>query len=142
MYYYRQPAAENLRDAVRVWMARNPDWHLREVPASEPATPWMLSVPLTRRAAPEEIASEIVNNPELRQALTLLASPPGQEIEQATAELWLSGWQAELLSDGLTQAWKIVLDQNRPVWQRADVLAGAILFLGLVGLFIWSGRTA
>jgi hypothetical protein len=63
-------------------------------------------------------------------------------IEQAVAQLWLPPLEAELLTDGLTQAWRIVLDQNRPVWQRADVLAGTGMFLAIVGMAIWANRHA
>lgn len=100
----------------------------------------MFSTPLNRRAEADEISSEIVNDPNLREALTILASPPGEAIEQAIAQVWLPGWQAELLADGLTRAWKIVLDQNRPLWQRVDVLLAAGLFLGLAGIMILANR--
>lgn len=42
-----------------------------------------------KTATADEIAAEIVSNPELREALGFLASPPGQLIEQTVAQRWL-----------------------------------------------------
>jgi hypothetical protein len=125
------------------WLARNRGWYLRPLEYSDDdqyAVSWML--PAYRHADASEVAEDIVNDPELREALSLLASPPGQVIEQAVAQLWLSPLEAELLTDGLTQAWRIVLDQNRPAWQRADVLAGTGIFLAVIGMAIWANRRA
>jgi hypothetical protein len=139
LHQHRQPP-DDLQRALRSWIASNPFWYLRETRAEHQNQPWAFSMPLNRRAAADEVASAIVNDPALRATLTLLASPPGEAIEQAIAQFWLPGWQAELLADGLTRAWEIVLDQNRPLWQRVDVLLGTVLVLGLVGIMIWAGR--
>lgn len=53
-------------------------------------------------------------------------------------QLYLPDWQAQVLTSALTRAWKIVLDENRPIWQRADVLVGIgiglVLLLALTSL--------
>jgi hypothetical protein len=138
---YQSP---DLRSEVARWLAHTPEWYLRLAPADEDDQSAdfysTFYAPSYRYAAAEEIAAEIVSNPELREGLGFLASPPGQLIEQTVAQLWLPGPQAQLLTDGLTQAWKIVLNQNRPAWQRADVLVGTVLFLSLIGLVIWASR--
>ena len=52
--------------------------------------------------------------------------------------LWLPDWQAQLLTAALTHAWRTVLDQNRPIWQRTEVLVGASI--GAVALLAWASR--
>ncbi len=132
-----------LHREISHWLARNRTWYLRPLEYGEDdqyAVSWML--PAYRHADASEVAEHIVNDPELREALSLLASPPGQAIEQAVAQVWLPPLEAELLTDGLTQAWRMVLDLNRPVWQRADVLAGTGIFLAIAGIAIWANRHA
>jgi hypothetical protein len=135
----------DLHSEVARWLARTPEWHLRLAPADQAdQSPIFYSpfyTPSYRFATADEIAAAVVSNPELREVLGFLTSPAGQLIEQTVAQLWLTGPQAQLLTVGLTRAWKIVLNQNRPAWQRADMLVGALFFLGLVGLVIWTSRT-
>jgi hypothetical protein len=105
------------------------------------ASGWIFTLgPSPRSATAEEVAAELVDNPAVREALGLLESPAGQALEEAVARVYLPGWEAELLTDALTIAWKTVLDQNRPVWQRTEVLIGALLLLGVVGLIMFGGR--
>jgi hypothetical protein len=125
---------------VRQWIVQHPTWYLRAVPPGTESAPWGFSLPLNRQATADEIATEIVNDPRLRQALTFLESPSGQSIEKAITGLWLSPWQATLLAAALTQAWKIVLDQNRPWWQRFDVLVGTLAGIAFIGLMIMASR--
>ena len=64
----------------------------------------------------------------------------GQAVEKAIAGLWLSPAQATLLTAALTQAWKTVLNQNRPWWQRLDVLIGTLAGIVFLGLIIAASR--
>jgi hypothetical protein len=48
--------------------------------------------------------------------------------------------QAALLTAALTQAWKVVLDQNRPWWQRLDILCGALAGIAFIGLMVMMSR--
>lgn len=132
-----------LHHEIGRWLEANPAWYLR--PLEHDAGDqydifWMQ--PAWRYAGADEVAAHIVDDPALREILGFLVSPPGQAIEQAIARVGLSPLQAELLTDGLTRAWRIVLDQNRPVWQRTDVLAGTGLILAAIGTAIWAGRRA
>jgi hypothetical protein len=137
---YHQHRPSDLHLELRRWLARNRGWYLRQAqPDSDVAISW---TPAYRYASSDEVAAAIVDDPALRQALIFLSSPPGQVIEQAIAQLWLHPWQAELLTDGVTRAWKIILDQSRPVWQRADVLAGTGVALAVIGVAIWASRHA
>lgn len=141
--YLQQHDGQQMSDLhweVRQWIARHATWHLRALPPETESAPWGFSLPLYRRATADEIAMEIVNDPRLRQALAFLESPTGEAIEKAITGLWLSPWQATLLAAALTQAWKIVLDQNRPWWQRLDVLVGTLAGIAFIGLMIMAGR--
>ncbi len=140
--YLQQPdngPSTDLRFAVRQWIARHPSWHLRQE-ANAGCAQWGLLLPPTRRATADEIAIEIVNDSQLREVLMFLESPPGQAVEKAVAGLWLSPWQAALLTAALTQAWKIVLDRNRPWWQRFDVLVGVLAGFAFLGLIVIASR--
>ena len=140
---YQQPdRPPDLHREIADWLAHYPQWYLRPAEPAEDDEFYYLWMPSYRIATASEIAEEIVNDPALRAVLGFLISPPGAAIEQSVARTWLTPWQAQLLTDGLTQAWKIVLDQNRPVWQRADVLVGTVLLLTIVGLAIMAGRKA
>src|SRR5579859_7780378 len=109
-------------DLVR-WLAQTPDWCQRLDTASDDESfVYLYMVPSCRQATADEIAAEIVNNPAVREALGLLASSQGQAIEEAVAALWLPDWQAALLTDALSIAWKTILDQNRPAWQRVELI--------------------
>jgi hypothetical protein len=136
-----QAQAPDLAQEVRHWLARNPAWYLRDRAVSEDYGVDAYWISTSRYATSSEIAADIVNDPGLRDALGFLASPPGQTVEQAVAQLWLPPITAQLLTAALTEAWKIVLNANRPVWQRAEVLAAAALLLTIVSLAIWANRT-
>lgn len=141
--YLQQPdnaRTTDLRSAVRQWTSRQPSWYLREATVDTGCAQWGVFLPPSRQATAGEIAIEIVNDPQLRQALAFLESPPGQAVEKAVAGLWLSPWQAALLTAALTEAWKIVLDQNRPWWQRFDVLIGTLASIVFIGLLITVSR--
>ena len=123
------------------WLTQNPNWHLRTETASEDEPfVYLYMAPSCRYATADEIAAEIVSSRALRETLGFLASSQGQSIEEAVAGLWLPDWQAALLTDALTLAWKTILDQNRPVWQRAE-LVGALALIGLFfGLIFYISR--
>jgi hypothetical protein len=141
--YLQQRDGKQVNDPhweIRQWIARHPTWYLRAVPPDAGSAPWGFSRPLSRQATVAEVATEIVNDPQLGQALAFLESPPGQAIEKAITGLWLAPWQATLLTGALTQAWRIVLDQNRPWWQRFDVLCGALAGVAFIGLMVMMSR--
>ena len=123
------------------WLMQNPNWHLRTETASDDESfVYLYMAPSYRYATADEIAAEIVSSPALRETLGFLASSQGQSIEEAVAGLWLPDWQAALLTDALTLAWKTALDQNRPVWRRAE-LVGALALIGLFfGLIFYISR--
>jgi hypothetical protein len=135
--WHREPAMTSL---LRAWLRSDSGWYLRQDRPEENdtqfATFW--TTPALRQASAEEIAGSIVNDPGLREALGFLASGEGQTIEDAVMHLWLPDWQAQLLTAALTHAWQIVLDQNRPIWQRTEVLVGA--GIGAVALLLWANR--
>jgi hypothetical protein len=136
MYFLSPQDPSHFGREVRRWLMGSRDWYLRPVDQDEfDATGYLYLLPSYRTSTAEEIASAIVNDPALCEALGFLSSPGGQAIEQVVAEQYLPTWQAELLTDALTRAWKIVLNQNRPVWQRVDVLIG-VGVLAIVGLII------
>jgi hypothetical protein len=140
---FEQPyGAPDLRHQVWRWLAHNPGWSTRPAPPDGHDQFTAFYISSYRAATADEVATDILGNPALRETLGFLASPRGQAIEQVVAQLWLSGWEAELLTAGLTRAWKIVLNQNRPVWQRTEVLAGAGVGVGVLGLMIWASRRA
>jgi hypothetical protein len=136
---HHEPALTGL---LRVWLRSNSTWHTRqdwpEEDDTQVAVFWLMPMPTLRQASADEIAADILNDPALREALGFLASGEGQAIEDAVIQLWLPGWQAQLLTTALTRAWKTVLDQNRPIWQRTEVLVGASI--GAVALLAWAGR--
>lgn len=127
---------------LRRWVSQAPYWYLRTDTASNDEFFGSLyMVPSNRNATADEIAAEIVGNPALREALGFLASSQGQVIEEAVAEFWLPDWQAALLTQGLTIAWKTILDQNRPAWQRAEVVRAVALIGLFFGLLFYISRT-
>jgi hypothetical protein len=136
---HHEPALTGL---LRVWLRSNSSWHMRQDWPEEDDTQfavyWLMPVPTLRQASADEIAADILNDPALREALGFLASAEGQTIEDAVMRLWLPGWQAQLLTAALTRAWQTVLNQNRPIWQRTEVLVGASI--GAVALLAWASR--
>jgi hypothetical protein len=135
--WHREPALTGL---LRTWLQASSNWYLRqdwpEENDTQFATFWLM--PAWRQASADEIAADILNDPALHEALRFLTSREGQVIEEAVMQLWLPGWQAQLLTVALTRAWQTVLDQNRPVWQRTEVLVGA--GIGAVALLAWASR--
>ena len=125
-----------LSNEIRQWLTQNYGWYLRtDTVSDDQSAIYFYTVPsYYRHATADEVATEIVSSPNLRDALAFLASSQGQTIEEAVAQLWLPGWQAALLTDALTLAWQDVLDQNRPTWQRTDILVGAIALIAFFGL--------
>jgi hypothetical protein len=130
----------DLRGEVQHWLAHHPEWYLRQMPSQTQYPSWEYWQSLNRWATAQEIATEIVNDPRLRRTLTFLESPPGQAIEKAIAAQWLTPLQATLLTTALNQAWKTVLDQNRPWWQRFEVLVGVAAGIGFIGLLVMANR--
>jgi hypothetical protein len=133
----REPA---LTGRLRTWLQSNPNWHLRQHGPEENDTQFasFWTMPALRRATADEIAADVVNDAALHEALGSLASRDGQIIEDAVMRLWLPAWQAQLLTAALTRAWQVVLDQNRPVWQRTEVLVGA--GVGVIAFLTWASR--
>lgn len=134
MYIDRWNDQPALTGVLRTWMQSSPSWYLRQDRPDDNDTQFAIfwTIPSMRQASVDEIATDIINDPGLREALGFLASRDGQVIEDAVLGLWLSGWQAQLLTAALTQAWRTVLDENRPIWQRTEVLLGA--GLGVIAL--------
>jgi hypothetical protein len=132
----------SLSSEIGRWLLQNRSWSLRtEATSNDQSVGYFYaSSPYYRYATAHEVAAEIVGSPVLREALGFLTSRDGQAIEEAVARLWLPSWQAALLTEALTIAWKTVLNQNRPAWQRAEVLIGAIALLGLLGFLLTTGR--
>jgi hypothetical protein len=134
MYFLDRPGAPtghtSLGAAARAWAAQNPQWQFRHD---------MSLWPPSRPAGAQEVAEAIVQDPAVGKALALLASPTGRAIEQEVASLWLPPADAALLTDALTIAWKVIRDQNRPAWQRADALiAVGVLALVVVGVLAYA----
>ena len=141
MYFQPPHVSPGLSSEIGRWLTVTPDWYLRAETASDDESfGYLYLLPSYRYATADEIAAEIVNSPALREALGFLASSQGRAIEEAVARLWLPGWQAALLTDALTLAWKTVLDQNRPAWQRADLVGAMVLVALVVGLMLWGNR--
>jgi hypothetical protein len=127
---------------VGSWVRQNQGWMLRgDDTADDQVFGYSFLLPPSRAATADEVAAEIVSSPVLREALAALASPPGQAVEDAVARLYLSPSEARLLTDALTLAWKTVLDQSRPAWQRAEVLVLAAALIVLVSVITWGSRT-
>jgi hypothetical protein len=125
---------------LRAWLRSNANWYMRQDRQEENDTQFVIfwTMPPLRQASVDEIAADIVNDPGLREALGFLASGEGQVIEDAVMQSWLPNWQAQLLTAALTRAWQIVLDQQRPIWQRTEVLVG--VGVGAVALLAWASR--
>ena len=129
-----------LREALGFWTYHSPLWHLREVPVDNNVGDLQFlffAAGPTRMAGVQEVAETLVEDPAVQEALAVLVSPAGQEIEDAVASIYLTPVQAELLTKALTLAWKTVRNQNLPLWKRADVLVGASAFVALLGLWFW-----
>jgi hypothetical protein len=143
MLMYPQPWQDEpaLTGHLRIWLRANTSWYLRpyEAQAADVHYASFWTIPPLRQASADEIAAEILNDPALREALAFLSSQEGQRIEDAVLQLSLPDWQAQVLTAGLTRAWQIVLDENRPIWQRADVLLGA--GIGVVLLLALTSRS-
>jgi hypothetical protein len=140
MYLDRWNHEPSLTGLLRTWLQSSPSWYMRQDRPEENDTQFAIfwTMPSLRQASVEEIATDVVNDPALREALGFLASRDGQVIEDAVLHLWLPGWQAQLLTAALTRAWQTVLDENRPIWQRTEVLVGA--GLGAVALIALASR--
>jgi hypothetical protein len=129
----------DLAGHLRTWLHYNSGWYLRQdQPDDDDQFAIFWTPPPLRHASPEEIAADIVNDPALREALGFLTSRDGQLIEDAVLQQWLSDSEAQLLTGALTQAWQIVLNQNRPVWQRTEVLVG--VGVGAIALLALASR--
>jgi hypothetical protein len=126
---------------VGSWVRQNQGWMLRaEATVNDQVFGYSFFLPQSRAATADEIAAEIVSSPAPREALAALASPPGQAVEDAVARLYLPPSEARLLADAITLAWKTVLDESRPAWQRAEVLTLAGVVIVLIGVFAWGSR--
>jgi hypothetical protein len=134
MYIDRWNDEPSLTSVLRTWMQSNPNWCMRPDGPDENDAQFAIfwTMPYLRQASVGEIAADVINDPKLREAIGFLASRDGQLIEDAVLHLWLPGWQAQLLTEALTLVWQTVLDENRPIWQRTEVLVGA--GLGAVAL--------
>jgi hypothetical protein len=132
-----EPAMTGL---LRAWMQADSSWYMRQDQPEDNDTQFAIfwAMPALRHASADEIAGAILNDPALREALGFLASGEGQVVEDAVMRLWLPDWQAQLLTAALTRAWQTVLDQNRPIWQRTEVLVSA--GIGAVALLAWASR--
>jgi len=121
--------------AARAWTAQNPNWQFRQD---------MSRWPPSRRTSADEVAQALLADPTIRQVLAVLASPLGKAIVSEVASIWLPPVDAALLADALTIAWKVIRDQNRPAWQRADALiavavaAAALVVVAIAGLYLSS----
>lgn len=135
--WHHEPAMTAL---LRTWLRANSSWHMRRDQPEDNDTQFAIFwlMPALRQASADEIAADILNDPALREALGFLSSGEGQVIEDVVMQLWLPDWQAQLLTTALTRAWQTVLDQNRPIWQRTEVLVGA--GIGAVALLAWASR--
>src|SRR5260370_11192882 len=121
---FQQPQRmPDLRSEIWRWLSRHPNWYLRPLEPSEDDQFAIFGTQSYRHPTPSEVAAEIVNDPALREALGFLASPPGQAIEQAIAQIWLTPVQAELLTAGCVN----------PNWPQCSPLIWPHLWLCRVG---------
>ncbi len=124
----------DLCGVVRWWLVSRPSWHLRMDQVGDQGLGLYFARNVHRSATVEEVADALLNDPQVRAALGALSSPAGIAIEQMILRLVLPDWQARLLAEGLARAWKVVLDENRPAWQRGEVLVGTVVVVGLLGM--------
>lgn len=135
---YHPSQVPDLGREINLWIGRNSSWYLRpQESCDEYVIDWIQT---HRYATPEEIAEDLLNDPAVLDALRLLASPVGEAIEQAVAQLYIPASTAQLLTAGLERAWKIALDQNRPAWLRAEALTAAGIAVAVVAVATWTSR--
>lgn len=126
MYNRPWQVDDRLAGAVTGWLQAPQAWSMRPI---EPGAPVWAEHGI-RYVAADEVAADLLDDPRLQEALGFLSSKQGQVIEETVLGLGLNPLEARLLTEALTIAWKTVLDQRRPIWQRAEVLVVA----GVVGL--------
>ena len=131
-YFMDAGGGPSLHRPIQQWVGRNPYWACR-VSTVEGEY---------RRSTVNEVAEVIVQDPTMLQVLGTLASPSGQAIERAALSQWMSPEDAALMTAALTRAWKLIRNQNVPVWKRADVLVGTVVVLLFVGCVVMAARPA
>ena len=151
MYVPPGGGAPDLGAVLRSWIARSAGWDQRGDAfggSTEQVDVCYSSYPVTRPASFDEVAAALVDDPTVLAGLRALDSPPGRAVEHALARMYLPAWQADLLVAAVDEAWRIARDQNRPAWQRAEVLVAAFVIIGIVvvvGLYaskVNTGRVA
>jgi len=130
LYFVGGGGNEPLHWATQRWTTAHPSW----------ANTGSLLDGTYRRSRVNEVAAAIVQDQVFRDFLGTLQSPIGQAVERAALAQWMPAPDAALMTAALTQALKVIRDQNLPVWQRADVLVGACLALIAFGFIVFAIR--
>lgn len=122
LYFVGGAGGSKLGPPLQQWVYRNPYWmHVSVAPGT------------VRRSSAREVAARLVDDTALKEALGALTSPVGQAIEEAALSQWMDPVDAQLMTAALTQAFKIIRNQNVPVWRRTEVLIGVTLLIVVVG---------
>jgi hypothetical protein len=119
-----------LRQPLQRWVYGHPHW-AHTLSTAEAC--W-------RRSTAEEVAAQLVQDQALQEVLATLSSPLGQAIEQAALAQWMGPVDARLMTAALTQAFRLIRDQDVPIWKRGEVLVGVLLLVLVVGAVIVAKR--
>ncbi|HTC68050.1 MAG TPA: hypothetical protein VK662_00655 [Acidothermaceae bacterium] len=134
LYFMSGAQRSALGRALAAWVGARPDWqyHPQQWPQQ------LYGYPRTRRT-PEEVAEDLVNDPQVQAVLAALITPAGQQLETAALSAVIDPVDAKLLAAALTIAFRMIRDQNRATWQRAEVLmwvGGGLFALVLVAVVV------
>lgn len=136
MGLYFMPGSQRaaLGQALAAWLGARPEWQYHPQQWHEQ----LYGYP-RRRRSPDEVAQDLVNDPRVLAVLGALMTPAAQQLEAAAFSMVVDPADAKLLTEALTIALRAIRDQNRPTWQRADVLmwvGGGLLALAIVAVVV------
>lgn len=147
MFFLDGQGSPELYYALRGWVASHRGWSQRLVPTNSESADWLNWVqvdPPVRMATIQEVAVDLVEDPNVLAAIQAANSPLAHLIERTVLQLGgLSEAESKLLVGALGEASKMIEDQNRPLVQRADVLIGVGVVVGvliLIGALVYLNK--
>jgi hypothetical protein len=134
--------AAALSETVSAWIASHSNWQWQSDPdpSNNDYMAELVGAPAIRRSDLDEVVASLLDDQRVQAVLSALTSPVGVALEQAVLDQYLSPVDAQLLTEALGAALKIVKDKRKPPWLRTEVLVGVGVVALSLGYVIVSSR--